>query len=481
MKKIIATFLIAIAGGVFALGLYKLIENDNKEIVYQQEQIPIYSTNQKTEKQVISPDFVAAAEQTINAVVHVKTQYERKNNVYDLFFGYGNPFQNSPHNQQNTPIMASGSGVIISEDGYIATNNHVVHESNYIEVILNDKRTYEATIVATDPSSDLALLKINEKKLPYINFGNSDELKIGEWVLAVGNPFNLTSTVTAGIVSAKARNINILGSTSAVESFIQTDAAVNRGNSGGALVNTFGELIGINAAIASNTGNYTGYSFAIPSNLVKKVMSDLLEYGEVKRAYIGIQIADLDSKLAEEKGIKDIKGVYVAGLTDNGAAADAGIKVGDVITQLEGHPVNSKSELIEHVAQYRPGEKVSLIVNRNNSFKTFNVTLRNEEGKTSINKTSKRNIATILGADFEEISSDEKRTLKIENGIKITKLETGKLKSAGIKNGFIITKIDKNTITTISDLMKILNNKKGGVLLEGIYPNGTRAYYGFGL
>ncbi|MCF8296177.1 MAG: Do family serine endopeptidase [Saprospiraceae bacterium] len=481
MKKVLITFLVAIAGGAFSLGLYKIFEKDNREIVYQNEQIPVYATNQKTEKQIISPDFGEAAEQTINGVVHVKTQYEYKNNVYDLFFGYGNPFHNSPHNQQNTPIMASGSGVIISEDGYIATNNHVVQGASYIEVTLNDKRTFEATVVGTDPSSDLALLKINEKNLPLIRFGNSDDIKIGEWVLAVGNPFNLTSTVTAGIVSAKARNINILGSSSAVESFIQTDAAVNRGNSGGALVNTLGELIGINAAIASNTGTYTGYSFAIPSNLVKKVMNDLLEFGEVKRAYIGVQIADLDSKLAEEKGLKEIKGVYVAGLTENGAAIDAGIKKGDVITKINDIEVNSRSELIEHIATHRPGDKVSVTVNRNNNLKSFNVTLRNEEGNTSISKTKERNIETILGADFDEITSEEKRTLNIENGIKITKLETGKLKIAGIKEGFIITKIDKKPITTISELKKILDNKKGGILLEGVYPNGTRAYYGFGL
>ena len=481
MKKYLVTFLIAVVGGVIAIGVYKITENDNEKVFVQQQQIPIYKTNQKADKQIIAPDFGAAAEQTIHAVVHVKTQYERKNSVYDLFFGFGNPFYSNPHSQQNTPIMASGSGVIISESGYIATNNHVVHQANYIEVTLNDKRTYTATVVGTDPSSDLALLKINEKKLPYINFGNSDDLKIGEWVLAVGNPFNLTSTVTAGIVSAKARNMNILGSSAAVESFIQTDAAVNRGNSGGALVNTLGELIGINAAIASNTGAYTGYSFAIPSNLVKKVMNDLLEFGEVKRAFIGVQIADMNSRLAEEKGLKDIKGVYVAGLTQNGAATDAGIKKGDVITKIEGIEVNSRSELIERVAQYRPGDKITVIINRNNNFKTISVTLRNDEGKTSISKTAKRNIANMLGADFEEISSTEKRNLNIESGIKITNIEAGKLKSAGIKKGFIIIKIDKRIIKTTTELKKILNSKKGGVLLEGIYPNGTRAYYGFGL
>ncbi len=485
-KKIFSILLIAFVGAAFALGLNKLFsKNQQVQVNYQQEQFPVSQASYFPEKQIIAPDFGAAAEKTIHSVVHIKTQYQQRSNIYDDFFGSGNPFNlfGAPQNKYNSPspIMGSGSGVIISDDGYIVTNNHVVQDANLIEITLNDKRTYEATIVGTDKSTDLALIKIKENNLPPISFGNSNNLQIGEWVLAVGNPFNLTSTVTAGIVSAKARNINILGSSSAVESFIQTDAAVNRGNSGGALVNTTGELVGINAAIASNTGAYTGYSFAIPSNLVKKVMDDLLEFGEVQRAFIGVNIIDLDSKLAKEKGIDKIKGVFVFETTENGAAKDAGIKEGDVITKINNIEVNSKSELIEAIAQYSPGNKINVTVNRDNKNKNFNITLRNSYGNTQIIKREKKNIVSLLGANFQRISKEEKDKLSINNGLKIIKLETGKLRSAGIKEGFIITKIDKKPIYTTDDIKKGLNNKKGGVLIEGIYPNGMRAYYGFGL
>jgi S1-C subfamily serine protease len=336
----------------------------------------------------------------------------------------------------------------------------------------------------------LALLKIEEKNLPYLTYGNSDDVKVGQWVLAVGNPFNLTSTVTAGIVSAKGRNINVLEGDPnrgmfPIESFIQTDAAVNPGNSGGALVNTRGELVGINSAIASNTGSYAGYSFAIPVNMVKKVIKDLLEFGTVQRAYIGVSIRDIDNRLAEEKGIKEFKGVYVSGITDDGAAANAGIQEGDIIMKVGDSEVNSSPELQEQVGKYRPGDKVEVTVMRDAKAISLPVILKNKNNTTTLfvrekEKVNQGDQINFLGATFSQVSDEEKIKLRIRSGLKILKLSAGKLASSGIKEGFIITSVDKRPINSPEDL-KFLETKKGGVLIEGVYPNGFRAYYGFGL
>lgn len=486
MKKILGSFLIAIAGGVVALGAYSLIDRKNEKDTssVQREQVPAYMASMPgTVSTMVLPDFTEAAANTVHAVVHIKTEYQRKSSVYDYFFDFRDFFGDRTPRGGNAPIIATGSGVIISPDGYIVTNNHVVTESNKVEVTLNDKRTYNAEIVGLDPSTDLALLKIDAKDLPYTVYGNSDHLKVGEWVLAVGNPFNLTSTVTAGIVSAKARNINILGSPdgSAIESFIQTDAAVNRGNSGGALVNTQGELVGVNAAIASGTGYYAGYSFAIPANIVRKVVADLKEFGTVQRGFMGVSIRELDSKLAAEQGISDIRGVYVAEVTENGSARDAGIRSGDIIMNIEGVAVNSTSELLEIVGQHRPGDKVNVAVKRNNKDLSFNVTLRNRDGDTKPVKREEVDVDSVLGATFEPVSEELKSQLGIENGLQVSKLGDGKLRNAGIRQGFIITQIDGKRITNRQDLANALASKKGGVLVEGIYPNRTRAYYGFGM
>lgn len=478
--------MIAIAGGVVALGAYSLIDRKNEKDTssVQREQVPAYMASMPgTVSTMVLPDFTEAAANTVHAVVHIKTEYQRKSSVYDYFFDFRDFFGDRTPRGGNAPIIATGSGVIISPDGYIVTNNHVVTESNKVEVTLNDKRTYNAEIVGLDPSTDLALLKIDAKDLPYTVYGNSDHLKVGEWVLAVGNPFNLTSTVTAGIVSAKARNINILGSPdgSAIESFIQTDAAVNRGNSGGALVNTQGELVGVNAAIASGTGYYAGYSFAIPANIVRKVVADLKEFGTVQRGFMGVSIRELDSKLAAEQGISDIRGVYVAEVTENGSARDAGIRSGDIIMNIEGVAVNSTSELLEIVGQHRPGDKVNVAVKRNNKDLSFNVTLRNRDGDTKPVKREEVDVDSVLGATFEPVSEELKSQLGIENGLQVSKLGDGKLRNAGIRQGFIITQIDGKRITNRQDLANALASKKGGVLVEGIYPNRTRAYYGFGM
>ena len=371
--------------------------------------------------------------------------------------------------------------MIISEDGYIVTNNHVVDEAKKVEVTLDDNRNYTAKVIGTDPSTDLALLKIEQKGLPYLSYGNSDNVRVGEWVLAVGNPFNLTSTVTAGIVSAKARNIHILPDQKfPIESFIQTDAAVNPGNSGGALVNTNGELVGVNAAIASNTGSYAGYSFAIPVNIVKKVVDDLLEFGNVQRGFIGISIRDIDADFAKDKDLKNYNGVYVNGLTPGGAASDAGIKEGDIITKINSAPIKTSPELQEQVGLYRPGDKINVTLLRDEKEKLVTVTLRNKEGNTRVIK-NETEVVNTLGASLETIGSSEKSKLGIETGVKIKDIGTGKLRSAGIKEGFIITRIDNKDVDSASDVIAYLQNKRGGVLIEGVYPNGMRAYYGFGM
>lgn len=486
MKRIVGSLLIAMAGGIIAVAAYSLISNRKIEQAAKDDskQVPAYLTNMPgAVTPMVLPDFTAAASNTVHAVVHIKTEYQRKSSVYDYFFDFRDFFGERMPRGGSSPIIATGSGVIITPDGYIVTNNHVVTESDKVEVTLNDKRTFEARIIGTDPSTDLALIKVDAKDLPYLIYGNSDQLQVGEWVLAVGNPFNLTSTVTAGIVSAKARNINILGSPdgSAIESFIQTDAAVNRGNSGGALVNTRGELVGINAAIASGTGYYAGYSFAIPANIVRKVVEDLREFGTIQRGFLGVSIRELDSKLAEEQGISDIRGVYVAEVTDNGAAREAGLRSGDIIQNIEGVAVNSTSELLEIIGQHRPGDKVDVAVKRNNKDLVFNVTLKNRDGNTNAVKREEVDLNALLGATFEPVSKDLKSDLGIEGGLQVTSLRDGKLRNAGIRQGYIITQVDGKRVSSREDLARALEGKKGGVLLEGIYPNRTRAYYGFGM
>ncbi len=483
MKKIASAFFIAIIGGITALGFNHLIQkpvSNNSQLTYQP---PVKYVNMTAAMPENAMDFTAAAEMSVHSVVNVKTTYAQKNQyIYDPFRDFFG--QRSP--EQNQAPSASGSGVIISQDGYIVTNNHVVDQAEKIEITLNDKRTFTAEVIGKDPTTDLALLKIKENNLSFMTYGNSDNVKVGEWVLAVGNPFNLTSTVTAGIISAKARNINILENDPSkginpIESYLQTDAAVNPGNSGGALVNTKGELVGINSAIASNTGSYTGYSFAIPVNMARKVVADLLEFGEVQRAFIGVSIRDLDAKLAQEKNISEIKGVYVNGLTDGGSGEEAGIKEGDIITNIGETSVNNVPELQEQISRYRPGDKINVTLKRNNKAQILTLVLKNKNGNTDVVKKPKEEIVSALGATFESVNVSDMKKMSIQNGLRIRKLNAGKLLSAGIQEGFIITSIDKKKISTIEDLKTALENKKGGVLIEGIYPNGMRAYYGFGM
>jgi Do/DeqQ family serine protease len=486
MKKLFSTLFVACLGGLVALStaryFYSNEKNNTDQITkpfeHQNVTLANYSGHQNSD---LNAGFTNAAEKSVNAVVHIKTISEQVNNLnYDPFAEW---FYGPQKRQQNYSQEGSGSGVIISDDGYIVTNNHVIAGADKIEVILNDRRTYVGEIVGTDASTDVALIRIKEKNLPFLSYGNSELVKVGEWALAVGNPFNLESTVTAGIISAKGRS-NILDvNKRPIESFIQTDAAVNPGNSGGALVNVNGELIGINTAIASNNGAYQGYSFAVPVNIVKKIVSDLVEFGMVQRAYFGVSIRDLDAKFAADKNIKLLKGIYVNGVTSGGSAEDAGVQEGDVITKIESVNVGSVSELQEQLSKYRPGDKINILAMRNNKEMNLSATLKSLDNTTSLVKKSeviKKSISA-LGAEFEEMTTTDLTKFRLENGVKIKKLSAGKLAQVGIKEGFIITSIDKKKVSTVQDITNLLENKSGTILLEGFYPNGARAYYGFAL
>jgi Do/DeqQ family serine protease len=351
---------------------------------------PVGIQAQTSAKGPVYVDLTTAAERSVNAVVYIKTEFMQKNSAWDEFFG-GTIWEHFFGSRPSTyPVQAAGSGVIVTSDGYIVTNNHVVEDAVKVTVTLNDKREYEGTIVGTDPKTDLAVLKINAEGLSYLEFDNSDEVRIGEWVLAVGNPMNLTSTVTAGIISAKARQLALSGRSQTEESYLQTDAAVNSGNSGGALVNASGKLVGINTAIASGNGYYTGYSFAIPSNIVKKIYLDIKEYGQVQQAYIGVSIAELNASLAKEYDLEDVRGVYVAEVDDEGAAAQSGLQAGDVITHIGGTPVNSLAEVRGVLKTKSPGDKVTVSIVRNKEKLVKNVTLLNNKGTTELFEKNSR-------------------------------------------------------------------------------------------
>jgi serine protease Do len=491
MQKTIGTLLVAVVGSLGTILVYNHFNPTRPAFQsYQNENSsqPARYVNLSGSGAGIT-DFRNAAESSVHSVVHIKTKTEQ--NIY-----YNDPFQQFFFGGQPQAQIQQGygSGVIITADGYIVTNNHVVADANEIEVVLNNKKSYIGKVIGKDPNSDLALLKIEATDLPYMTYGNSNDTKVGDWVLAVGNPFNLTSTVTAGIVSAKGRDLSMgVRNGRQLESYIQTDAAVNPGNSGGALVNTAGQMVGINTAIvAPNTGSYTGYSFAIPVNIVKKVVADLIEYGSVKRAYIGVQIANIDNELAKEKKLSVYNGVYVSGVTEDGAAEAAGIKEGDVITKIGEIEIKNTNELNEQISRFRPGDEVNVSVIRNGKEMLHKLNLKDIQGngKSALSKkmndknettTQNSNGMKILGSTFVDAEKEELSALNIKNGVKISQIGNGKLANAGIKNGFIVTKIDKQSITNAEQLADILNNKTGGLLIEGVYPNGTKAYYGFGL
>ena len=491
--KNIKLFSLGLLGGMIPLVGYLMINNNN-ELTSNQSDLIVNNEGLSSAKNasfewtnaVPSEDFVFASESSLNAVVHVTTKVETTTFKRDIFseFFYGPGAGGRELKQYGE---GSGSGVIVANNGYIVTNNHVIQNATEIQVTLNDNRKYDAEIVGTDPSTDIAVLKIKETGLSSLPLGNSDNINVGEWVLAVGNPFNLTSTVTAGIISAKARNLNLISeggkdNVVPIESFIQTDAAVNPGNSGGALVNTKGQLIGINTAIASETGSYSGYSFAVPVNLVKKVMTDLIDYGVVQRGYLGVQIADITQEMKEELDLKNLQGVYVANVIANGGAQKAGIKKGDVILKIGTKTVNSAASLQEEIGKRRPGDKIAVTVrNSAGTISTKQLVLRNRDGQTSlISKTSvEKNMA--MGATFRSLSSTEKKELNITSGVKVKSLSAGKLKSKGLRQGMIVTKINNDRIQTVEQLTdKLRTISKEGVLLEIMTESGAKDYIAVG-
>jgi len=418
-------------------------------------------------------DFVEAAGKTVNAVVHIHTKIVTKGNSYYDFFGplleqiYGGKMQ-VPDNVAD----GYGSGVVISPDGYIVTNNHVVDGASTIEVTFNDKHKRQATLVGKDPNTDIALIKVDAKDLEYLTFGDSDQVRVGEWVLAVGNPFNLTSTVTAGIVSAKARNINILGE-GTIESFIQTDAAVNPGNSGGALVNTNGDLIGINAAIASRTGGYEGYSFAIPSNIAKKVVGDFLQFGALQRAYLGVSVAEVTEEIAQKEGLDVLSGVFVATLEKGGGAEKAGIKAGDVILSINDLQVDTYSQLVGIIGQYRPGDVVDVKVSRGGDRLSFKVTLMNMHGNIEVMKDSDGFYNETLGIVLQPVSPALQSKLGINYGLKIVEVRDGIMKKKGVNDDFIILSVNNIKVSNEKNLNKAMNSGRNGkVRIEGTDTDG---------
>lgn len=451
-------------------------------------------------------DFTAAAESSVHGVVHIKATTEvqapQRNggggngqpvDPFELFFGFGNGGGGNFQRPQMQPRVGSGSGVIISTDGYIITNNHVVDGATELEITLNDNRKFKATLIGADESTDIALIKIDAKDLPVIPFGDSEKLKIGEWVLAVGNPFNLTSTVTAGIVSAKGRGIPVMrsnGSAIKIESFIQTDAAVNPGNSGGALVNTKGELVGINTAIYSETGNFAGYSFAVPMSIAGKVVGDLKQFGAVQRAVLGVSIQDIGTVPEEERAVlKVLDGAYVADFSETSTAKEAGVEKGDVITHVNGTKVKNANELQEQVSKYRPGDKVDISVDRKGTQKKYGVELRNRQGNTEIVKANANaNASDVLGATFKTLSPEVMRKYGTNYGIQVVSVEKGKFNDVGIRKGFIIMAANGQKISKPEDLEKAIkdvlkgNSETPGLLLiKGLYEGGNMKHYAIDL
>ena len=477
-------------GSALTLGLSRMWSDEESKAVRIEHVSGIPATQvgyKVTEKgEVVPLDFTVTAEKVTAAVVHIRstssgrTAQRESNDPWQYFFGpQGRP--------QQGPSMSSGSGVIINADGYIVTNNHVVDGADKVDVVLSNNRSYPAEVLGTDPDTDLAVIKINQKNLPALSFVDSDQTKVGEWVLAVGNPFNLNSTVTAGIISAKGRNIGIINSNNneqrtAIESFIQTDAAINPGNSGGALVNISGGLIGINTAIASQTGSYSGYGFAVPSNIVSKIVEDIIGYGTVQRGWLGISVGTVDQDLARSKDLKVDDGAYVSGFAEGGksAAEEAGIREGDVIVKLDNNDIRTSTALIEYIGRKRPGDKISVTVDRKGKKMVFPITLKNREGSVEAVKRTPGETATVsLGMELADIDSKKLKELDLSYGVRVKELENGKVaRYTDMKEGFIITSIDNTPVKSAKEANELLKRKKSGetILFAGVYEDYPREY-----
>jgi serine protease Do len=480
-KYLVGALVMSLIGAFIALMVYtRLIDQpslragkDTASLKIPEAQPILTSFPAEQEAQV---DLTYAAELTVHGVVHVRTTSmlagQINNPIMEWFYGdaYTKPRE----------VKGYGSGVIISADGYIITNNHVVENAEEVTVKLNDNREFKAQVVGRDPSTDIALLRVKAENLPYIRYGDSDQLRLGEWVLAVGNPYNLTSSVTAGIVSAKGRNLNLIDDNYKIESFIQTDAALNPGNSGGALVNTKGQLVGITSAIISPSGAYAGNSFAIPVNIVKKVVEDLKQYGEVQRAFIGIGINDVTPELIDKENLKldAVKGVYLSKINDGGAASDAGLKEKDVIVKFNGISVGSVSELQEQVGKYRPGDKADVTYIRNGKENTVPLILKNYDNTTKVVAPGE-GAGVVFGARLESLNSDDKDNYRIDYGVKVTELNDGRFKDLGIKKGYIILTINSKKVKAASDIKEITKNGQSLTSIEGIQSNGTYFSYQF--
>lgn len=490
MNKYLGVLATAVLGGIISLGgAYYLGFGQQQEVrIIQQESKPLPQFSDFVPdfgELVPASGFTVAADKALPAVVHIKAgkRASMASGGLDLdglppmfrdFFG-PRGFDQQPDKGGQRPLQqGSGSGVIISADGYIVTNNHVIEDAEELEVVLNDERTYTATIIGADPTTDIALIKIEESGLPTVKFADSDQIKIGEWVIAVGNPFSLTSTVTAGIVSAKGRSIDILREKSqyAIESFIQTDAVVNPGNSGGALVNINGDLVGINTAISSPTGVFAGYSFAVPSKIVAKVVEDLKDFGVVQRGYLGAKIVELNAAFAKEEGINRESGVYISEVSPNSAAEEGGLQKGDVIVAVDGVKTLKNSELLEQLGRRRPGDQVNISIERAGQAKQMTVQLKNQAGNfDAVTADTAPALYDQLGAEIASLSAEGAEKLNLKGGVQIVKLRQGILsEQTRIQEGFVITKVDGQSIKNTADLERLLANKKGAVALEGKYP-----------
>lgn len=474
MKKNLTLVLLSVLlSTVAAVAVVKLTDSSKKNFVYSS--VDNANIRQVNFGEQNFPDFTYAAESCVDGVVFVKVVKREQGgqaSILDHFFGFGNPYS-MPRER-----ASSGSGVIITPDGYIVTNNHVVSGASQIEVTLNDNKTFQAKLVGTDPVTDVALLKVETDGLPAIPFGDSDALRLGEWVLAIGSPFNLRSTITAGIVSAKGRSLPDMSGEFKIESFIQTDAAVNPGNSGGALVNVKGELVGINTAIASNTGSYTGYSFAVPVTIVKKVIDDIKEHGTVQRAILGISMVELTQELASLAQMEgNFSGVYVAELNRTGAAYKAGVREGDILVAIDGKKMKNPSEVQAAINTRRPGDVVELLVFRDGKEISMSATLQGENNVSSVEGEN----PVVLGAVLAEPDAALLKKLRIKGGVEIAQIGNGKFKDAGVSKGFIITHINQTPVSSVKEVVEIVGKAKRAILVEGMYKNGYVYYYGVGV
>lgn len=490
MNKFFQLVIAAILGSGITMVANQWYGNENAKVRIEHiDGVPATSVAYTIDEngEAVPLDFTGTADKVTPAVVYIRSTQESR--VYRNSRDPLRDFFNGPSPMQRGPSQSSGSGVIINENGYIVTNNHVVQGADIVEVTLSDNSTYKAEVIGTDPDTDIAVIKVNHKDLPYLSFVDSDQSKVGQWVLAVGNPFNLNSTVTAGIISAKGRNINIINSNSregneqpgntAIESFIQTDAAINPGNSGGALVSLDGGLLGINTAIASPTGAYSGYGFAVPSNIVSKVVEDLIAYGTVQRGWLGVTVQNVTSDLARQEMLDRNEGAFIVDFAENSSAKESGLEKGDVVIQMDDVEIKSSTALIEYVGQKRPGDKIEVTVDRKGKIVEVPVTLKNRNGDLTTVKREEKDAVASLGLSIENVDQKILNRLDLKNGVRVSKLENGKLaRYTEMREGFIITHIDDQAVNTVKEVNEILKKKKEGdlVTFSGIYEDFPREY-----